>query len=79
MPFNSNYIIINFTFINMLLRWLQQQELTSEHTTWWLMKIVLERGFLKLKSNMYILLGFLWHNNGMEFVISIFWKFLKFW
>jgi hypothetical protein len=45
----------------MLLRWLQQQELTDEHTTWWLMKIVLERGLLKLKNNMYILLGFLWH------------------
>jgi hypothetical protein len=45
----------------MLLRWLQQQEFIGEHMAWWLMKIVLKRGFLKLKSNMYILLGFLWH------------------
>ncbi len=61
MPFNSNYININFTFINMLLRWLQQQELINEHIAWWLMKINLERGLLKLESNKYILLRFLWH------------------
>ncbi len=43
MPFNYNCITINFTFINMLLRWLQQ--FIDEHMTWWLMKIGLDRGF----------------------------------
>jgi hypothetical protein len=62
MSFNSNCININFTFINMLLRWSQQQqELINEHMVWWLMNIVLERGLLRLESNMYIVLGFLWH------------------
>jgi hypothetical protein len=35
--------------------------LINEHMTWWLMKIVLARGLLRLKSSMYILLRFLWH------------------
>ncbi len=42
---HANCITINFTFINTLLRWLQQQEFIDDHMTWWLMKIILERGF----------------------------------
>jgi hypothetical protein len=78
MSFNSNYITINFTLINMLVRWLQQ-ELFDEHMTWWLMKIVLERGLLRLESSMYILLRFLWHTqwHGVH-VFSFFEHFLKF-
>ncbi len=53
MPFNSNFITINFTFINMLLRWLQQQFI-DEHATWQLMKIGIDRGLLKLESSMYV-------------------------
>jgi hypothetical protein len=34
---------------NMLLTWLQQQFIV-EHMTWWLMKIGLDRGLLKLKK-----------------------------
>jgi hypothetical protein len=60
MPLNSNCITINFTFINMLLRWLQQQ-LIDEHMTWWLMKIGLDKGLLRLESNMHILHTFFWH------------------
>ncbi len=57
-----NCIIINFTLINMLLRWLQQQELIGEHMTWWLMRIIYKTGLiLRLESNMYTLLRFLWH------------------
>jgi len=37
----------------MLLRWLQQQFI-DEHTTWQLMKIGIDRGFLKLESSMYV-------------------------
>jgi hypothetical protein len=59
MSFNYNCITINFTFINMLLRWLQQ--LIDEHMTWWLMKISLDRGFLMLESSMHILLTFFFH------------------
>jgi hypothetical protein len=47
---------INFTFINMQLRWLQQQELINEHMTWWLMKIGLKRCLLRLENNMHVLL-----------------------
>jgi len=43
----------------MLLRWLQQ--FIDEHMTWWLMKIGLNKGFLKLESNMHILFRFFWH------------------
>jgi hypothetical protein len=60
MPLNSNCITIDFTFINMLLRWLQQQ-LIDEHMTWWLMKVGLDKGFLRLESNMHTLLTFFWH------------------
>jgi hypothetical protein len=60
----------------MLLRWLQQQ-LINEHMTWWLMKIGLARGFLRLKSSMHILFKFFSINNGMEFMFSSFWTFLK--
>jgi hypothetical protein len=57
-----NCIIINFTLINMLLGWLQQQELIGEHMTWWLMRIIYKTGLiLRLESNMYTLLRFLWH------------------
>jgi hypothetical protein len=61
----------------MLSRWLQQQELIDEHMTWWLMKIGLERCLLRSKNSMHILLMFLWHNNGMEFIFSSFWTFKK--
>jgi hypothetical protein len=47
-----------------------------EHMPWLLMKIVLKRGLLRLKSSMYIL-GFFGINSGMEFMFSIFWTFLK--
>jgi hypothetical protein len=64
MPFNSNCITINSTFINMLLRWLQQ--LIDEHMTWWVMKINLDRGLLRLDNNMHVLLGFFWHKQWHE-------------
>jgi hypothetical protein len=76
MPFNSNCIIINFTFINMLLRWFQQQELIDEQMTWWLMKIGLEKGLLRLESSMHIL-GFFGINNGIEFMFFHFLDILK--
>jgi len=76
MLFNSNCITINFTFINMLLRWLQQH-LIDEQMTWQLMKIGLDRGLLRLENNMHILLRFFGINNGMEIKFSIFWTFLK--
>jgi len=55
MAFNSNCITINFTLINMILKWLQQQEIIDEHMTLWLMKLVLKRDLLKLESSMYTL------------------------
>jgi len=61
MSFNSNRITINFTLINMLLKWLQHQEFINEHMTLWLMKIGLERCLLRLESNMHMLFKFLWH------------------
>jgi len=51
---------INFTFINMLLRWLLQQFI-DERMTWQLMKIGLDRGLLRLENSMHILLRFFWH------------------
>jgi len=76
MSFNSNCITFNFTLINMLLRRLQQQEFIGEHMAWWLMKIVLQSGLLKLESSMYIYyVGFFSINNGMEFMFFIFWTF----
>ncbi len=74
MPFNFNCITINFTFINKTLKWLQQQEFINEHMAWWLIKVILKRGLLKLESSMYIL-GFFGINYGMEFMIFIFWTF----
>jgi hypothetical protein len=51
---------------------------TYWHMTWWLMKISgLDRGLLRLESNMHILLRIFCHNNGMEFMFSIFWTLLK--
>jgi hypothetical protein len=44
-----NCIIINFTFINMLLKWLQQEKLIGEHMTRWVMKVDLKR-FLKVRN-----------------------------
>jgi hypothetical protein len=51
--------------------------LISEHMTWWLMKIVLERGFLRLKSSMYILLRILWHTQWHEIHVFQFLSILK--
>jgi hypothetical protein len=79
MSFIFNCIIVNFTLINMLLRWLQQEELIREQMTLWLVKIVLERGLLRLENNLYVLLIFFGLNNGMEFMFSIFWTFEKNW
>jgi hypothetical protein len=50
MPLKSNCIISNFTLIKVLLRRLQQQELINENSV----------SLLRLESNMYILLKFLW-------------------
>jgi hypothetical protein len=61
MPFSSSCISTNLTNINMLLKWLQQQELIDEHMIWWIMKAGLQRCFLRLESSMYVLLSFLWH------------------
>ncbi len=45
---------------------------------WWLMKIVLQSSFLKLKSSMYIYyMGFFGINNGVEFMFFIFWTIFK--
>jgi hypothetical protein len=73
MWFNSDCITINFTFINMLLRWLQQ--LIDEHMTWWLMRIGLYKGLLRLESSMHTLFRFFWHKQWHGVQFSIFWTF----
>jgi len=49
----------------------------GEHVTWWLMKIVLERGLLRLESIMYILLKFLWHKQWHGIHVFRFLNILK--
>jgi hypothetical protein len=59
----------------MLFKWLQQ--LIDEHMTWWLMKIGLDRGMLRLDNNMHVLLRFFWHKQWHGDHFFIFWTFLK--
>jgi hypothetical protein len=42
---------------------------------WSVVKVGLQRCFLRLESSMQIYLGFFGINNGMEFMFSIFWAF----